>query len=231
VPRVAALLVAVSWLSACDGPAVDTVSYACNILNNQGVDDDCGLGFFCDETRPAPTGGGTCMPVAALTHAGLEGASGSLAPARTVARGALTLDLALTSREHASAIIVVDGDHVATHDCASSAHLAARSSAAIDAVALLRRGVPIAYFDAAIVRHGEKRAEVTASFQVNRIPTAQAWLAERDLDQGDDCILRRTVSAEGRSRTRSSMSAVQRSVSARTSASRSPVAGWRTGGS
>ncbi|WP_108123906.1 DNA repair protein RecN [Saccharospirillum mangrovi] len=54
--------------------------------------------------------------------------------------------------------------------------------------------------DSAIVRHGEKRAEVTASFQVSRIPTAQTWLAERDLDQGDDCILRRTVSAEGRSR-------------------------------
>lgn len=54
--------------------------------------------------------------------------------------------------------------------------------------------------DSGIVRHGEKRAEVTATFQVSRIPDAQAWLAERDLDQGDDCILRRTVSAEGRSR-------------------------------
>lgn len=54
--------------------------------------------------------------------------------------------------------------------------------------------------DSGIVRHGEKRAEVTASFQVARIPAAQTWLAERDLDQGDDCILRRTVSAEGRSR-------------------------------
>lgn len=51
-----------------------------------------------------------------------------------------------------------------------------------------------------IVRHGEKRAEVTASFNVSRIPEAQAWLSERDLDQGEECILRRTVSAEGRSR-------------------------------
>ncbi|GGX55260.1 DNA repair protein RecN [Saccharospirillum salsuginis] len=54
--------------------------------------------------------------------------------------------------------------------------------------------------DSSIVRHGEKRAEVTASFNVARIPDARAWLEERDLDQGDDCILRRTVSAEGRSR-------------------------------
>lgn len=54
--------------------------------------------------------------------------------------------------------------------------------------------------DSSIVRHGEKRAEVTASFQVGRIAGALAWLGERDLDQGDECILRRTVSAEGRSR-------------------------------
>lgn len=54
--------------------------------------------------------------------------------------------------------------------------------------------------DSNVVRHGEKRAEVTASFQVGRIPDALTWLSERDLDQGEECILRRTVSAEGRSR-------------------------------
>lgn len=54
--------------------------------------------------------------------------------------------------------------------------------------------------DSSIVRHGEKRAEVTASFNIARIADARAWLEERDLDQGDECILRRTVSAEGRSR-------------------------------
>lgn len=54
--------------------------------------------------------------------------------------------------------------------------------------------------DSSVVRHGEKRAEVTATFQVGRIPVAMEWLAERDLDQGEECILRRTVSAEGRSR-------------------------------
>ena len=35
-----------------------------------------------------------------------------------------------------------------------------------------------------IVRHGEKRAEVVASFSVERIPMAAKWLLERDLDNG-----------------------------------------------
>lgn len=54
--------------------------------------------------------------------------------------------------------------------------------------------------ESGIVRHGEKRAEVTASFVVNRIPEAIDWLKARELDDGDECILRRTVSQEGRSR-------------------------------
>jgi len=54
--------------------------------------------------------------------------------------------------------------------------------------------------DSNVVRHGEKRAEVVASFSVERIPAAIKWLAERDLDNGPECILRRTVSSEGRSR-------------------------------
>jgi len=51
-----------------------------------------------------------------------------------------------------------------------------------------------------IVRHGEKRAEVVASFNVERIPMATKWLLERDLDNGVECILRRIVSSDGRSR-------------------------------
>jgi DNA repair protein RecN (Recombination protein N) len=54
--------------------------------------------------------------------------------------------------------------------------------------------------DSGIVRHGEPRAEVVATFNISRIPIAQKWLKERDLDNGDDCLLRRTVSADGRSR-------------------------------
>ncbi|WP_196160648.1 DNA repair protein RecN [Reinekea sp. G2M2-21] len=54
--------------------------------------------------------------------------------------------------------------------------------------------------DSTIVRHGESRAEVVATFNVGRIPAALKWLKERDLDNTDECILRRTISSEGRSR-------------------------------
>ena len=54
-----------------------------------------------------------------------------------------------------------------------------------------------------LVRKGAKAADVTAEFDVSNIPEALAWLAERELqDEGDEglCLLRRTLSAEGRSR-------------------------------
>ncbi|MDX1756971.1 MAG: DNA repair protein RecN [Marinobacter sp.] len=54
--------------------------------------------------------------------------------------------------------------------------------------------------DAGAVRHGAKRADITASFDVSRIQEAQHWLQEHELDDDNDCILRRTVSKDGRSR-------------------------------
>lgn len=54
--------------------------------------------------------------------------------------------------------------------------------------------------DSAAVRAGAKRAEVTAAFDVADSPAAKTWLAERELTESDDCILRRVVSAEGRSK-------------------------------
>ena len=54
--------------------------------------------------------------------------------------------------------------------------------------------------DAMMVREGSERAEVRACFDLAGNETARAWLAERELDAGDDCILRRTVRADGRSR-------------------------------
>jgi len=54
--------------------------------------------------------------------------------------------------------------------------------------------------DPKAVRHGSDRAEVNASFDISNIPLARAWLKSRDLLQGDECILRRVVTAEGRSR-------------------------------
>lgn len=55
--------------------------------------------------------------------------------------------------------------------------------------------------DAGAVRPGAERADVIAGFDLGNLPVAQAWLAERDLDTGNgDCILRRTLASDGRSR-------------------------------
>ncbi len=50
------------------------------------------------------------------------------------------------------------------------------------------------------VRHGATRTEVSAVFHVDNLPRARAWLASNELDDGGECILRRTLSADGRSR-------------------------------
>ena len=54
--------------------------------------------------------------------------------------------------------------------------------------------------DSAVVRAGAPRAEVSATFDVSQAPAARSWLAENSLDAGDECLVRRVVSAEGRSR-------------------------------
>ncbi len=54
--------------------------------------------------------------------------------------------------------------------------------------------------DGSLIRNGCARAEVTAGFDLSAAPAAHAWLADRDLDSGDDCLLRRVVVREGRSR-------------------------------
>jgi DNA repair protein RecN (Recombination protein N) len=54
--------------------------------------------------------------------------------------------------------------------------------------------------DAGVVRAGAERAEIHATFDIANIPQARAWLAARDLLAGDECLLRRTITREGRSR-------------------------------
>ena len=56
--------------------------------------------------------------------------------------------------------------------------------------------------DSDSIRAGSDRADITASFDLRRIPTARQWLQERDyLDQAEaECILRRVITREGRSR-------------------------------
>ncbi|WP_148252524.1 DNA repair protein RecN [Aidingimonas lacisalsi] len=53
--------------------------------------------------------------------------------------------------------------------------------------------------DAGSVRHGTDRADLAARFDIGSLPAASDWLAERELP-GDDCLLRRVVTASGRSK-------------------------------
>ncbi len=54
--------------------------------------------------------------------------------------------------------------------------------------------------DTTAVRAGAPRAEVTAVFDIGRMPTVGAWLGERDLDTSQECQVRRVLAPEGRSR-------------------------------
>ncbi|HET8711632.1 MAG TPA: DNA repair protein RecN [Spongiibacteraceae bacterium] len=54
--------------------------------------------------------------------------------------------------------------------------------------------------DASAVRAGAERAEIHAAFDVSAIREAKAWLEARELLAGDECLLRRTITSEGRSR-------------------------------
>ncbi|MBE0489664.1 MAG: DNA repair protein RecN [Halomonas sp.] len=53
--------------------------------------------------------------------------------------------------------------------------------------------------DAGSVRHGAERADLSARFDIAALPEARAWLESRELPV-DDCLLRRVVSANGRSK-------------------------------
>ncbi|QCU89965.1 DNA repair protein RecN [Thiomicrorhabdus sediminis] len=54
--------------------------------------------------------------------------------------------------------------------------------------------------DTSLVRHNTPKADVTAQFNVKQLAQVKAWLQEHDLEDDDSCYLRRTVTAEGRSK-------------------------------
>jgi DNA repair protein RecN (Recombination protein N) len=54
--------------------------------------------------------------------------------------------------------------------------------------------------DTAMIRAGCERAELTAEFDLAGEDTLRAWLAEMELDDGDQCRLRRVLRADGSSR-------------------------------
>lgn len=53
---------------------------------------------------------------------------------------------------------------------------------------------------AQLVRDGAKRAEFAAEFDVSSLANVASWLAEQALDLDGDCLLRRVIGADGRSR-------------------------------
>jgi len=53
---------------------------------------------------------------------------------------------------------------------------------------------------AQMVRNGAQRAEFAAEFDVRDLPVVRDWLAAQVLDADDECLLRRVIGADGRSR-------------------------------
>lgn len=54
--------------------------------------------------------------------------------------------------------------------------------------------------DSSLVRHGTSKADITADFDITALPQIQHWLAENELDEDNECLLRRTLTSEGRSK-------------------------------
>ena len=54
--------------------------------------------------------------------------------------------------------------------------------------------------DASYVRPDCKRAEINLSFDLSDAPAAQAWLEENEFDADDQCLIRRTIRQDGRSK-------------------------------
>ena len=51
-----------------------------------------------------------------------------------------------------------------------------------------------------LVRSGAKRAEFSAEFDVSALTQVRDWLEEQALEDEDECLVRRVINADGRSR-------------------------------
>ncbi|OAI16357.1 DNA repair protein RecN [Methylomonas lenta] len=54
--------------------------------------------------------------------------------------------------------------------------------------------------DSGYVRPNSKRAEVNLEFDLSQAPVVKNWLAEKELDDDGQCLVRRTISEDGRSK-------------------------------
>ncbi len=50
------------------------------------------------------------------------------------------------------------------------------------------------------IQQGADRAEVTASFDIEKLPAVRKWLEQNDLDENDECLLRRVLTRSGKNR-------------------------------
>ena len=51
-----------------------------------------------------------------------------------------------------------------------------------------------------VVRLGQEKADISLCFDVKNMPKVTGWLKQHELDQDSECIIRRTINKEGRSR-------------------------------
>lgn len=54
--------------------------------------------------------------------------------------------------------------------------------------------------DASFIRHGSDRIDISAHFLLDDTPSALAWLKENQLDDHNECIVRRVIAQDGRSK-------------------------------
>jgi DNA repair protein RecN (Recombination protein N) len=54
--------------------------------------------------------------------------------------------------------------------------------------------------DVGLVRTGTEKAEVSAGFDISLLPKAKDWLHQNELDDEQECLIRRVISSEGRSK-------------------------------
>ncbi|HGF7526532.1 TPA: AAA family ATPase, partial [Vibrio cholerae] len=72
----------------------------------------------------------------------------------------------------------------------------AGKSIAIDALGLCLGGRA----EASMVRQGEDKTEVSAAFHLDNNLLASRWLEDNELLEGKECILRRIITKDGRSK-------------------------------
>lgn len=79
---------------------------------------------------------------------------------------------------------------------AISGETGAGKSIMVDALSLCLGGRT----DSRVVRHGQDKADIAATFDIQPYPEVNQWLEEHDLEMDDTCILRRVITKEGKSK-------------------------------